>query len=61
MANIQPSKQCRQTFSETVIQKRRRSLQEGQLDPLVLIPIADSVGQEKQYQIEDGEVTWRAA
>ena len=65
IANIEPSKQCRQTFGENVIQKRMRSLrQEGQLDPLVLVPLTDSDhsdNKEKQYQIEDGEVTWRAA
>jgi ParB family transcriptional regulator, chromosome partitioning protein len=56
---IEPSKQCRQTFTESVIQKRMRSLErEGQLDPLVLISLSET---EKRYQIEDGEVTWRAA
>ncbi|MGL6339611.1 MAG: ParB N-terminal domain-containing protein [Waterburya sp.] len=56
---IEPSKQCRQTFTENVIQKRMRSLlREGQLDPLVLISLSET---EKRYQIEDGEVTWRAA
>ena len=60
--NIEPSKQCRQTFAESVIQKRMRSLlKEGQLDPLVLVPLSDSNKEKTQYQIEDGEVTWRAA
>lgn len=56
---IEPSKQCRQTFTESIIQKRMRSLsREGQLDPMVLVPLSDT---EERYQIEDGEVTWRAA
>lgn len=56
---IEPGKQCRQTFTESIIQKRMRSLsREGQLDPMVLVPLSDT---EERYQIEDGEVTWRAA
>lgn len=60
---IKPSKQCRQTFTESAIQKRMRSLsREGQLDPLVLVPLSDLENDaERLYQIEDGEVTWRAA
>ena len=60
---IKPSKQCRQTFTESAIQKRMRSLsREGQLDPLVLVPLSELENDaEKLYQIEDGEVTWRAA
>ena len=60
---IQPSKQCRQTFTESAIQKRMRSLsREGQLDPLVLVPLSEIENDaERLYQIEDGEVTWRAA
>lgn len=55
---IQPSEQCRQTFTATSINNRSRSLQEeGQLDPLVLIPINET----GNYMIEDGELTWRAA
>ncbi len=55
---IQPSEQCRQTFTTTIINNRARSLQEeGQLDPLVLIPLDES----GHYMIEDGELTWRAA
>lgn len=56
---IRPSDQCRQTFTKETIQKRIRSLEaEGQLDPLVLIPLDNNPG---HYMIEDGEVTWRAA
>lgn len=60
---IKPSKQCRQTFTESAIQKRMRSLsREGQLDPLVLVPLSELENDaERLYQIEDGEVTWRAA
>lgn len=58
LARIRPSEQCRQTFTAASINKRVRSLkEEGQLDPLVLIPL-DEPG---HYMIEDGEVTWRAA
>jgi ParB family transcriptional regulator, chromosome partitioning protein len=56
---IIPSDQCRKTFPEAVILKRVESLrQEGQLDPLILIP---STEKPNHYQLEDGEVTWRAA
>lgn len=84
---IEPSKQCRQTFTESVIQKRMQSLsREGQLDPLVLVPLTSELGEvslsegvsfrtpkagaslseteafsDRKYQIEDGEVTFRAA
>ncbi|MGB5636749.1 MAG: ParB N-terminal domain-containing protein [Waterburya sp.] len=60
---IEPSKQCRQTFTESVIQKRMQSLsREGQLDPLVLVPLSEKEAfSDKKYQIEDGEVTFRAA
>ena len=60
---IKPSKQCRQTFTESAIQKRMRSLsREGQLDPLILVPLSELENDaERLYQIEDGEVTWRAA
>lgn len=57
--NITPSDQCRKTFTEAVILKRVESLKrEGQLDSLILIPLADKAN---HYQLEDGEVTWRAA
>ena len=56
---ISPSAQCRQTFNESIIKRRMRSLQqEGQLDPLVLIPLDE---EQSAFIIEDGEVTWRAA
>jgi ParB family transcriptional regulator, chromosome partitioning protein len=60
---IEPSKQCRQTFTESVIQKRMQSLsREGQLDRLVLIPVSETEAlSDRKYQIEDGEVTFRAA
>ena len=60
---IEPSKQCRQTFTESVIQKRMQSLsREGQLDPLVLVPVSETEAlSDRKYQIEDGEVTFRAA
>lgn len=57
--NIIPSDQCRKTFTEAVVLKRVESLRrEGQLDSLILIPLVD---QPDRYQLEDGEVTWRAA
>ncbi|MEO0924549.1 MAG: hypothetical protein AAFY63_01610 [Cyanobacteria bacterium J06643_13] len=57
--NITPSDQCRKTFTEAVILKRVESLKrEGQLDSLILIPSTDKAN---YYQLEDGEVTWRAA
>ncbi len=57
--NITPSDQCRKTFTEAVILKRVESLKrEGQLDSLILIPLTDKAN---YYQLEDGEVTWRAA
>ena len=57
--NITPSDQCRQTFTEAIVKKRVESLKrEGQLDSLILIPIPDKAN---CYQLEDGEVTWRAA
>ncbi|MEN9566362.1 MAG: hypothetical protein RLZZ69_1558 [Cyanobacteriota bacterium] len=60
---IEPSKQCRQTFTESVIQKRMQSLsREGQLDPLVLVLLSETEAfSDRKYQIEDGEVTFRAA
>ena len=59
IGNIIPSDQCRKTFTEAVILKRVESLKrEGQLDSLILIPLTDKAN---HYQLEDGEVTWRAA
>jgi ParB family chromosome partitioning protein len=59
ISHIVPSDQCRKTFTEAVILKRVESLRrEGQLDSLILIPLID---QPNRYQLEDGEVTWRAA
>ena len=59
ISHIIPSDQCRKTFTEAVVLKRVESLRrEGQLDSLILIPIVD---RPDRYQLEDGEVTWRAA
>ena len=56
---IKPSQQCRQTFTEAAIFKRAQSLKaEGQLDPVILVPLARSAN---KYQLEDGELRWRAA
>ena len=56
---IEPSDQCRQTFTNVVINKRVQSLRsQGQLEPLILIA---AVEEGAKHQIEDGEVTWRAA
>ena len=59
ISNIIPSDQCRKTFTEAIVLKRVESLRrEGQLDSLILIPLVDKP---EHYQLEDGEVTWRAA
>ena len=57
IAKIQPSDQSRRTFTPKDIQNRVLSLlAEGQLSSLILIPKDDGF-----YQLEDGELTWRAA
>ena len=59
ISHIIPSDQCRKTFTEAVVLKRVESLRrEGQLDSLILIPLVEKPD---HYQLEDGEVTWRAA
>lgn len=56
--NIRPSNQCRKTILPLHIEKRAQSLLEhGQMESLILIPLAE----ERQYEIEDGEITWHAA
>ena len=56
---IEPSQQCRQTFTEAVIRKRAESLlAQGQLEPLILIASTEETG---LHRLEDGELTWRAA
>lgn len=56
---IQPSDQCRVTFTEETIERRCKSLLgKGQLEPLILIVPQDN---SDFYYLEDGEVTWRAA
>ncbi len=57
--DIKPSQQCRQTFTEEAIFKRAKSLKaEGQLDPVILVPLPQEAD---KYQLEDGELRWRAA
>lgn len=57
--DIQPSQQCRQTFTNSAIAKRAQSLkEEGQLEPIILVPLAVETN---KYQLEDGELRWRAA
>ncbi|MGK7894249.1 MAG: ParB/RepB/Spo0J family partition protein [Xenococcus sp. (in: cyanobacteria)] len=57
--DIKPSQQCRQTFTDSAIFKRSQSLlAEGQLEPIILVPTAREAN---QYQLEDGELRWRAA
>ncbi len=57
--NMLPSEQCRTVFTQAAIIKRANSLKaEGQLEKLILIPIANKPG---FYYIEDGELTWRSA
>ena len=57
--DIQPSQQCRQTFTDSAIVKRAQSLkEEGQLEPIILVPLAVETN---KYQLEDGELRWRAA
>ena len=57
--DIEPSQQCRQTFTESAIFKRAQSLKaEGQLEPIILVSLAQEIN---KYQLEDGELRWRAA
>ena len=57
--DIKPSQQCRQTFTDSAIFKRSQSLlAEGQLEPIILVPLAI---EGNKYQLEDGELRWRAA
>ncbi len=57
--DIKPSPQCRQTFTESAIFKRTQSLKaEGQLEPIILVSLAQEIN---KYQLEDGELRWRAA
>ena len=57
--DIKPSQQCRQTFTESAIFKRAQSLKaEGQLEPIILVSLAQEIN---KYQLEDGELRWRAA
>ena len=57
--DIKPSQQCRQTFTDSAIFKRSQSLlAEGQLEPIILVPLPI---EGNKYQLEDGELRWRAA
>lgn len=56
--NIQPSLQCRKTILPIHIEKRCQTLLENrQRKSLILIPLEET----GKYEIEDGELTWRAA
>ena len=58
ISNIQPSAQCRKTILPIHIEKRCQTLLEnGQRKSLILIPLKEP----GKYEIEDGELTWRAA
>ena len=60
IVRIRPSFQVRQTFLEQDIQERSISLlEEGQASPLILIALKEDP--DHDYEIEDGELTWRAA
>lgn len=59
IARMRPSKQARQTFSKSAIYKRAESLKRlGQLNPIILVPSKDKPD---YFDIEDGELRWRAA
>lgn len=54
---LRPSIQARQTFSLSSIRRRAESFKRyGQKTPIIVVPIADGI-----YEIEDGELRWRAA
>ena len=59
--SIRPSQQARQTFTEkSIIKKKLTLLDSGQLSNLEIVRLEKPEG-EIQYEIEDGERTWRAA
>lgn len=59
IAQMRPSAQPRQSFSQSVIRKRAESLRRhGQKKPLILVPI---LGEENCFEIEDGELRYRGA
>ena len=53
-----PSKQVRQTITTKAVKEKARSLrEEGQANPILLIPLKDDPNYD--YEIEVGELTWR--
>lgn len=57
---FRPSQQVRQTFLEQEIRERAKSLiEEGQATAIILLPLENDPDHEAE--IEDGELTWRAA
>ena len=55
-----PSKQVRQTITTKAVKEKARSLkEEGQANPILLIPLKDDPNYD--YEIEDGELTWRGS
>ena len=55
-----PSKQVRQTITTKAVKEKARSLrEEGQANPILLIPLKDDPLYD--YEIEDGELTWRGS
>ena len=60
ITRFRPSIQVRQTFLEQEIKERAKSLlEEGQATAIILLPLDDNPDYEAE--IEDGELTWRAA
>ena len=56
--DISPSDQCRKTILPIHIEQRSQTLLDnGQRKSLILIPLTEG----GKYEIEDGELTWRAA
>ncbi len=56
--DIRPSDQCRKTILPLHIEQRSQTLLDnGQRKSLILIPLTEP----GKYEIEDGELTWRAA
>lgn len=54
---LRPSVQARQTFSSSAIRRRAESLKRyGQKNPIIVVARSDGL-----FEIEDGELRWRAA
>lgn len=59
-SQIRPSKQVRKTITKEAVSKRANSLLEnGQANPLILVPLSNDP--DYSWELEDGELTWRAS